>query len=78
MTGSCLMSKSLLKLLVCAAFELKAQPDTLAHWSLIDVSGLTQYYQRSNMEEVCKNDGAQGLNEELGLHDSGPLHSCSY
>lgn len=32
MTGSCLMSKSLLKLhLVCAAFDLKAQPDRLAH-----------------------------------------------
>lgn len=38
-TGSCLMSKSLLKLhLVCAEFDPKAQPDTLAHWSLIDVS----------------------------------------
>lgn len=45
MTGSCLMSKSLLKLhLVCAAFDLKAQPDTLAHWSLIDTSALTWYY----------------------------------
>lgn len=42
-TGSCLMSKSLLKrLLVCVVFDLKAQPDTLAHWSLIDISALTQ------------------------------------
>lgn len=31
-TGSCLMSKSLLKLhLLCAEFDLKAQPDTLTH-----------------------------------------------
>lgn len=46
MTGSCLMSKSLLKLhLVCAVFDLRAQPDTLAHWSLIDISGVTLYYR---------------------------------
>lgn len=45
-TGSCLMSKSLLKLhLVCAEFDPKAQPDTLAHWSLIDVSVFTGCYQ---------------------------------
>lgn len=50
MTGSCLMSKSLLKLhLVCAVFDLKAQPDTLAHWILIDISVLTLYYRRSDM-----------------------------
>lgn len=45
MTGSCLILKSLLKLhLVCAVFDLKARPDTLAHWSLIDISVLTRYY----------------------------------
>lgn len=44
MTVSFLMSKSLLKLhLVCAAFDLKAQPDTVAHWSLIGISVLTWY-----------------------------------
>lgn len=49
-TGSCLMSKSLLKLhLVCVVFDLKAQPDTLAHWSLIDISVLTRYYQMRDM-----------------------------
>lgn len=50
MTGSCLMSKSLLKLhLVCAVFDLKAQPDTLAHWSVIDISVLTWYCWRRDM-----------------------------
>lgn len=45
MTGSCLMSKSLLKLhLVCVVFDLKAQPDTLAHWCLTDISALGQSY----------------------------------
>lgn len=45
MTGSCLMSKSLLKLhLVCAVFDLKARPDTLAHWSLIDILVLGRRY----------------------------------
>lgn len=38
-TGSRLMSKPLPKLhLVCAAFNLKARPDSTAHWSVIDKS----------------------------------------
>ncbi|KAG7229957.1 hypothetical protein INR49_009677 [Caranx melampygus] len=74
MTGSCLMSKSLLKLhLVCAVFDLKAQPDTLAHWGLIDISVVTlSVLQEERYDwKSHKNDSAQELNEERGLSGSG-------
>lgn len=61
-TGSCLMSKSLLKLLlVCAEFDPKAQPDTLAHWSLIDVSVFTVCYRRSDMKRQSAEPGLGGV-----------------
>lgn len=70
------MSKSLLKLhLVCAEFDLKAQPDTLAHWSLIGISVLTRYERRGDM---ARSDSASGFIEEPGLHGCGPVSSCSY
>ena len=80
MTGSCLMSKSLLKLhLVCAVFDLKARPDTLAHWGLIDTSAPHSVLPEGEIWlDVYKNDSVQELNEELGLSGSRPVHSCSY
>lgn len=50
-TGSCLMSQSLLKLhLVCAESDLKAQPDMVSHQVLIDVSVLLRFEWREMIQ----------------------------